>query len=118
VPADVYQDWLRGTSAGFSRGVLSLLEPGADDSTARRADDCAVFRPAATRATCGVGGSGGAVALQDLSPAHAAGARGAVSRVCKIPQDAGTRAGDATRASAPCGAACSGTAVRPKWTFR
>ena len=35
VPEDVYQDWLRWASAGFSRGVLSLFEPGADHPPAR-----------------------------------------------------------------------------------
>ena len=98
MPANVYEDWLRGPAAGFSRRVLSILEPGVDDSASRRADDCAIFGFAATRSACGVGRSCGAVALQDLSPAHAAGAGGAVSRVCKIPQDTGTSAADAARA--------------------
>ena len=40
----------------ISRGVLSVFQPGTDDSAPRRADDRAVFRFVAARSVAGAGG--------------------------------------------------------------
>jgi len=96
---------MRGAAAGVSRGVLSVFQPGVDNTAARRADDCAVFGFAATRADAGAGSGCGVAVVADLSEAHAEGAGGSVSRVRKIAQDAATSAEDARRTSASGGAA-------------
>src|SRR5258707_14708158 len=111
LPENVYEDRVRGAAAGVSRGVLSVFEPGVDDSAARRAGDRAVFGFAAARADDGAGGGRCVVVIADLPAAHAEGPGGSVSRVRKIAQDAAAGAEDEGRAGASGSAASRGRKV-------
>src|SRR5262252_1747446 len=84
VSEDFYQDWLCGTAAGVSRGVLSVFESDADHSPPPRADDRSVFGSAGARAAGGAGRGGRAVAFADLPAANAARAGRSVLPICKI----------------------------------
>src|SRR5260370_427698 len=65
---DVHSAGLRWPAAALPRGVLSVLQPGADDSAARGSCLRSLLRPVATSAAGRFGRRGRAAACTSLSP--------------------------------------------------